>query len=282
MTHFRDFTSSKEFPPKVRNVDSDAPAGMRQELIDLIFHIAEHNSDVLNDELIHRIICQCLGISASGQPYGGFRYAAGRDINKVDWPRVYDLICRIWPEFKKLGIKKIVTKPNEFIKKGPIIDYRNGVNRILSAYGVVWELSEEGRLQRYLPVQAQSLVEIAISQLAAPNFAPALALMNSARDAFDDRPRRDRDACTNIFDSMESIAKEIFKMPSATFGSVLKQIRQMNSLQSEITSVLESINTLRNRKFGHGMTTPFSLSSGEVDFTYLSCIGAIIMFANMI
>jgi hypothetical protein len=282
MTHFRDFSSSKEFSPKVRNVDSDAPTGMRQELIDLIFHIAEHNSPPLNDELIHRIICQSLGTHASGQPYGGFRYAAGRDISKADWPRVYDLICRIWPEFKKLGIKKIAAKPNEFIKKGPVIDYRNGVNRILSAYGVVWELTEEGRLQRYLPVQAQSLVEIAISQLAAPNFAPALTLMNAARDAFDDRPRRDRDACTNIFDSMESIAKEIFNMPNATFGSVLKHIRQTNALQNEITSVLESINTLRNRNFGHGMTTQFSLSSGEVDFTYLSCIGAIIMFANMV
>jgi hypothetical protein len=160
------------------------------------------------------------------------------------------------------------------------VEYYQGVNRILTGYGVVWELTEKGRLQRYLPVQAQSLIEVAIAQLAAPNFAPALDLMNAARDAFDDRPRRDRDACTNIFDSMESIAKEIFNMPNATFGSVLKHIRQTNAFQSEITSVLESINTLRNRKFGHGMTTPFDLASGEVDFTYLSCIGAIIMLAN--
>ena len=84
------------------------------------------------------------------------------------------------------------------------------MNRILTGYGVVWELTEKGRLQRYLPVHAQSVVEVAIAQLAAPNFTPALLLMNAARDAFDDRPRRDRDACTNIFDSMESIAKEIF------------------------------------------------------------------------
>lgn len=280
MTHFRDFSSSKEFSPEVRNVDSDAPMGMRQELIDLIFHIAEHNSPPLSGELMHRIICQSIGTYASGQPYSGFRYAAGRDINKADWPRVYDLICRLWPEFKRLGIKKIRTKPDKVIHKGPVIDYRNGVNRILAAYGVVWELTEKGRLQRYLPDQAQAIVEVAIFQLAASNFTPALTLMSAARDAFDDRPRRDRDACTNIFDSMESIAKEIFNMPNAAFGSVLKHIKQTNALQNEITSVLESINTLRNRNFGHGMTTPFSLSSGEVDFTYLSCIGAIIMFAN--
>lgn len=280
MSHFRDFSSSNELPPKVRNVDSDAPMGLRQELIDLIFHIAEHNSPPLNTELIHRIICQSIGTHPSGQPYGGFRYAAGRDINKAAWPRVYDLICRLWPEFKGLGIKKIPISPNEIIQKGPVIDYRNGVNRILSAYGVVWELNESGRLQRYLPVQAQVLVEVAISQLAASNFFPALTLMNSARDAFDDRPRRDRDVCANIFDSMESIAKEIFNMPSATFGNILHNIRQTNALQNEIISVLESLNTLRNRNFGHGMSTPFSLSNGEVDFAYLSCIGAIIMFAN--
>ena len=156
------------------------------------------------------------------------------------------------------------------------------MNRILSGYGVVWELTEKGRLQRHLPAPAQSLVETAITQLTAPQFTPALALMNTARDAFDNRPRRDRDACANIFDSLESLAKEVFNMPNATFGAVLQHVRQTNAFQSEITTVLESINTLRNRKFGHGMTTPFDLSAGEVDFIYLSCIGGIILFANKI
>ena len=43
MTHFRDFSSSDEIQPPLRNIDSDAPLGMRQELTDLIFHIVEHN-----------------------------------------------------------------------------------------------------------------------------------------------------------------------------------------------------------------------------------------------
>lgn len=138
MTNFRDFSSSDECQSVARTIDADAPLEMRQELIDLIFHIAEHNSSDLSDERMHRIICQSLGEGASGKPYGGFRYAAGRDLNNPDWPRVYDLICRIWPEFKKLGIKKIVTGPSmEVVHKGPVIDYREGVNRILSAYGVV-------------------------------------------------------------------------------------------------------------------------------------------------
>jgi len=265
MTHFREFTSSNDFSQKTRNVDSEAPDSMRQGLIDLIFHITEHNSPPLKEELMHRIICQSIGTKASGKPYGGFRYAVGRDIEKAEWHKVYDLICRLWPEFKNAGISK---------------EYCESVNRILTGYGIVWELTEKGRLQRYLPDNAQSLVEVAISQLTNPNFAPALALMNAAQDAYNDRPRRNRDVCTNIFDSLESIAKEIFDMPNATFGSVLKHIRKKNIFQTEITTILDSINTLRNRKFGHGMTTAFDLSSGEVDFTYLSCIGAIILFAN--
>lgn len=266
MTHFRDFSSSDEFQPAVRNIDSDAPAGMRHELIDLIFHLAEHNSPPLTDKRMHRIICQSLGAPASGQPYGGFRYAAGRDLGKADWHRVYDVICRLWPEFEGAGVTE---------------EYRQGANRILAAYGVVWELTEEGRLQRHLPTPAQTLVAAAITELRYPRFAPALTLLNAARDAFDDRPRRDRDACTNIFDSMESVTKEVFNMPNATFGSVLKHVRQNNALQGEVISVLEAINTLRNRKFGHGMTVQFDLSSGEVDFTYLTCIGAILLFVKI-
>ena len=104
--------------------------------------------------------------------------------------------------------------------------------------------------------------------------------MNAARDAFDDRPRRDRDACSNAFDSLESVAKDVFNLPKATFGGVLAHVRQGNKLQPEVVSVLEAINTLRNQKFGHGMTTPFSLASGEVDFTYLTCIGAILAFVR--
>lgn len=263
MSNFREFSSSDEVERPVRNIDSDAPDGMRQELIDLFFCLVEHNSPPLNEGIMHRIVCQSLGEIASGQPYGGFRYAAGRDFARADWQRVYDVICRLWPEFAKAEVGH---------------EYRQGVNRILAGYGIVWELTEEGRLERYLLPPAQSLVATAITELREPRFAPALALLNAAREAFDERPRRDRDACTNIFDSMESVAKEVFNVPNATFGSVLNHIRQTKALQGEVISVLEAINTLRNHKFGHGMTVSFDLSSGEVDFTYLTCIGAILLF----
>ena len=266
MTHFRDFSGSNEVSPQVRNIDSDAPAGLRHELVDLVFHLAEHNSPPLSEERMHRIVCQSIGVSASGQPFGGFRYAAGRDLGKANWQRVYDVICRLWPEFLNAGL---------------VDQYFQGMNRILAGYGIVWELTQTGRLQRHLPTQAQALVSAAITELRHPRYAPALILLNAARDAFDDRPRRDRDACTNIFDSMESVGKEVFNMPNATFGSVLGHVRQTNHLKAEILSVLDAINTLRNRKFGHGMTVPFDLSPGEVDFTYLTCIGAILIFVKI-
>ena len=214
---------------------------------------------------MHRIICQSIGVSASGQPYGGFRYAAARDLVKVRWERVYDVISRLWPEFGNAGLAE---------------QYFEGVNRILAGYGVVWELSKTGRLKRHLPPPAYALVSAAIEELRDPRFAAALTLSSSAMDAFDDRPRRDRDACANIFDSMESVAKEVFDMPTATFGTVLGHIRKTNRLTAEIISVLEAINTLRNRKFGHGMTNPFDLSVSEVDFTYLSCIGGLLVFVK--
>jgi hypothetical protein len=145
----------------------------------------------------------------------------------------------------------------------------------------VWELNNQGHLQRVLPVAAEVLIFAAISELSSERFAPALELFNAARGAFDDRPRRNRDTCSNIFDAMESVAKEVFQLPNSTFGSVLSHIRGTQGLQNETISILEAVNTLRNRKFGHGMTEQFDLSSAEVDFTYLTCIGAILLFARI-
>jgi hypothetical protein len=79
---------------------------------------------------------------------------------------------------------------------------------------------------------------------------------------------------------MESVAKEKFAMPHATFGQVLLHVRQVQAFNEQICNVLDAINTLRNRNFGHGMTTPFSWRPPEVDFTYLVCISGILLFAR--
>jgi hypothetical protein len=238
---------------------------MRQELVDVFFSIAEQNPRTIEEFQLHRVICQSLGARAAGNPYGGYRYAAGRDISGVDWPRVYDLIVRLWPEFYRMGLGEI---------------YRGEVNRVLAAYGVAWDLGTDGRLHRVLPAAVQVQTNAAFTELSAPRYAPALALFNAARDAYDDRPRRDRDACSNIFDAMESVAKEKYQLPNATFGQVLAQIRQRQSLNEQVLAVLDAVNTLRNRNFGHGMTVPFSLAPAEVDFTYLTCVGAILLFTQ--
>ncbi len=144
-----------------------------------------------------------------------------------------------------------------------------------------WELDEEGRLYRVLPVDVVHQVASAFQELQAERFAPALELFNAARDAYDDRPRRDRDASSNMFDAMESVAKERYQMPNSTFGQVVARIPQTGTMSIQVINVLSAINDLRNKNFGHGMTAPFQLSSAEVDFTYLSCVGGILLLTRM-
>jgi len=261
MNWVRDFTLNEGPNPPLRNVE-DAPREMRQELIDLIFGLGEQNPQAVTERHLHRVIGQSLGIGVAGEPYGGFRYAAGRDIAGVNWSRVYDLVSRLWPEFNGVGLA---------------LHYREGVNRILAAHGCAWDLSDQGRLQRVLPAPAQALVEAALAELACPAAAPALQLFNLARDAYDDRPRRDRDACANIFDAMESVAKIKYQRPNDTFGQVKNYIETNNLLRPEIILMLTGLNQLRNGNFGHGMTVQFGLNPGETDFVYLSCISVILL-----
>jgi hypothetical protein len=265
MNWIRDFSMQQGDVPPGRNVE-DAPEPMRQELIDLFFGLAEESNGAVPGERLHRVVCQSLGVGAAGQPYGGYRYATGRDIGRVNWPRVYDLISRLWPIYEQAQLAVV---------------YREGVNRILAAHGVAWDLGEDGRLHRALPAPAQAQINAAFIELREPRFAPALQLFNAASDAYDDRPRRDRDACTNVFDAMESVAKERYQRPRDTFGQVVAHVRQTQSLNEQIASVLEAVNTLRNRNFGHGGVVAFNLTGPEVDFTYLTCIGAILMFTRI-
>lgn len=120
MNWIRTFSAQEGNVPPARNVE-DAPRGMRQEFVDLAFGLVEQQPGVLDDDHLCKVICQTLGVQASGVPYGGPRYAAGRDLSKADWSRVYDLIVRLWPEFQRLNLQR---------------DYREGVNRILAAYEV--------------------------------------------------------------------------------------------------------------------------------------------------
>jgi hypothetical protein len=96
----------------------DAADPMRQELVDCFFSISEHNQGEISPEHVYQVICQSLGIGASGSPWSGYRHASGRDVKRVEWPRIYDLIVRLHPDFERQGFGH---------------QYREGVNRILAA-----------------------------------------------------------------------------------------------------------------------------------------------------
>ena len=176
MAPCRQFSSSQGLHPTVRDIDGDAPIEMRRELVDAIFSICEGHPEEIDRRRIYEISSHSIGAAVAGNPYGGYRYAVGRDIAGIEWNRVYDLIVRLWQEFSRANLQD---------------DYRNGVNGILAGYGIVWDLNGNGRLQRILPSAAQGRVQAAIQELSNPRFSAAAQLFNDARDAYDDRPRRD-------------------------------------------------------------------------------------------
>lgn len=132
-----------------------------------------------------------------------------------------------------------------------------------------------------LPPAVQSQVAAAFRELSKPEFAAALPSFRDAMAAHDDRPRRERDACSNIFDALESVAKAVFHMPTATFGNVLVEARRQQSMSPETIAVLQKLYDMTNKHFRHGMTTPFTLKAAEVDFVLATCLGGILLFVRL-
>ncbi len=258
---FRGFSGEHE-QPAVRDVE-DAPVGLRAELADLLFALGADAR--LAEQHVYETIGRSLGVNVPGNPMSSRATRAANVMAQAAWPRIFDLILRFVPEFARAGHFEA---------------FRDGVNRLLAGYQIAWDLDDNGRLIRVMPGQVIAIVRAAVQELSVPRFAPALTLFNSARDAYDARPRRDRDACANEFDCMESVAKEKHAMPHDTFGQVVRHVRQSGAQNAEIVSVLEALNTLRNRNFGHGMTAPFALTGPQVDFTYLSCIASTLLFVR--
>lgn len=262
---FRDFSRSESKLPRVRRVDSEAPDGFRQELVDLVFTLASDTP--AGEEHFHRVMTQSIGERVSGSPYGGYRYAAGRDLARAEWVRVYDLLPRLALEFSRFALFE---------------RFRNDANRLLAAYGIAWDLNENGQLARVLPREAADAVDSAIGELSSPDFAAARKLLADAVEAYNARPQRPRDACANAFDAVESIGKKVLGLPGSRLDGVLKECAKRRLLTAETVRMLEALNVMRHQHFGHGMTAPFSLSSEEVDLVYLSCMGAaIVLFATL-
>jgi hypothetical protein len=264
MTYLRAFTS-QELGPVTRTVDNDAPGAMRNELVDAIFQPIEQYAPT---QAMHfyRVILQSIGRQAAGDPYGGPRYACGRDLTNAEWPRVYDVLTRLWPEVQKLGLQD---------------PYRFNVNRILEQHQIVWSMDEKGFLRRVLPAPVASQVEEVFRELQTAWFAPALAHLVLARNAYDARPRNDFQACASSVDALESVAKTRLQMPTATLGAVLTECKRKAIIAPMIVASLEQLWALANNNFRHGMTVPFSLRGPEVDFVYTASLAGVLLFSRL-
>jgi hypothetical protein len=259
----RDFSMSGEIPVPQRHIDNDAPHQMRTELLNSVFALAD-DAVGPSERTLYNAITGALGLVAAVQPYGGLPRRASEHLNQADWPRVFDIILRLVPEF---------TRP------GRLAEYRNAVNTTLAAHGIVWDLGEDGRLVRVLPAEVANQVTATVRELADAQFQAARELLAAAQDAFNAIPRRDRDACANVFDAMESAGRTRFG--GATFGDVLDNLRARGGIDQFTWRSLQALEIVRHNHFGHGGQAVFGLSPAEVDFVYISCIAGILLLARI-
>lgn len=265
MGGIRNFAAQQGHVPPVRNVDNDVPPAMRQEILAATYDLLPLCGAALTEAELYYGIEQMLGVQAAGNPMAGWRQRLGRDLGNAQWVRIYDVISWLWAQFRRPGLQEV---------------FRQNINQILAAHGTAWDLGQEGQLLRVLPAAAQGQIVAAIAELGDARYAPALALFTAARDAYDDRPRRDRDACGNAFDALESVAKIKYNRPNDTFGQVKNHIEQNNLARREIIDMFTALNQMRNQHFGHGMAVQFNLSPAEVEFVYLTCLGSILLLTR--
>jgi hypothetical protein len=264
----RSFSSQFDDTTSNRSIDNDAPLPLRQEYIDAVYLLLERQPNGLNktdERRLYNVVSQSLGIQPSGEPYAGFRYAISRDVNKVAWERFYDLIIRIGAEIPAIFLA----------------EYGMLVNRLLASYRIAWELRDDGGLHRVLPGAIGLQIEAAFRELSQPRFAAALSSFQEGMLAYNDRPQRGRDACKNMFDALEAVAKELGQKPRGTFGDVLSDIRKAQFLTNETLGSLQKLYDLANNHFRHGMTNVFALKPAEVDYIVVECLAAILMFIRL-
>ena len=242
---------------------------MRVEFLDVAFQLAER-AEEMNDnptpEQLYRVIYQSLGVvDPSVAPSGGFRRISQTYLLAAEWPRFYDLVLRLMPEFGAVNADT----------------YRNRVNAVLAAGGSAWQLVPPSKLERVLPIELAAQVTDSIGVLRAPGYAAALELFQLAKSAFDAVPRRDRDAAANAFDALESAAKIRFNKPDKTFGGVLDTPGVGRLLTPETKKLLTALEVIRHNHCGHGGAQPFKLKPQEVDLFYVSAAAGARLFAQI-
>jgi hypothetical protein len=262
--------SQRQVEAVARVIDNDAPLGMRSELVDFFFDMSDRSfrgegiSQIQPSDL-HEITALMLGRHVAGQPYGGYKVRVARDIRDADWPRVYDWILRLWPVFQQAGFGA---------------EFEEGVNTVLAAYGIVWDFRNAGSFERVLPAPLLEQMSRAATLLAAPGYEGARQTLELAIQAFNDRPRRDRDACANAYDALESAAKTKYNAPDSTFGEVLNTVQRQGLLNEATVRLLRAVEVFGHKTFRHGRIEAFNFSPSEVDFVFSTCVAGILIFAG--
>jgi hypothetical protein len=187
----------------------------------------------------------------------------GKCIDRCKSADVYNLIEAMWTHLSIIGLHK---------------QFAEDLNRVFGEESSGWKLDNDGILQRTLPAIVSVQVEQSFRELEAPRFSPALTQVRSAYKAYNGHPRVDLEVCANIFDALESVAKEVFSLPNGTFSDVLKKARGIFS--AETISTLEKVYALASNHFRHGMTEPFKLTPAETDFVYVTCLAGIMLFVR--
>jgi hypothetical protein len=241
----------------------DAPKRIRFFAIDFL---KDHYEHWVAKDLIARVFCLSdLRIGALSQSHTWARLTT--EVNQSSWWGLFNLFEAIFEDLR-----------NDYGREHQ--DFAEELNSELAQESVGWRMDAVGKFQRQIPLAVRTEEESAFKELQAPRFAPALVHLESARRTFNARPRRDREVCSEAFDAVESVAKEWFTLPNATFGDILKAARNKSTCSSEATSILEKLYSLANNHFRHGMTDPFKLSAGKAEFVYVQCLSAILLFVR--
>jgi hypothetical protein len=215
-------------------------------------------------QLVARVFCKH-DLLVGTMPDATLWKTVQRHLDECAWPEIYNLIEAMYSELKLSGLSQAIL-------------FEKQVNQVFAEESIGWKLDEDGLLQRTLPAAVHVQMEQIFAEMEAPRFAAALVHLRSAYEAYNARPRSDLDVCSKIFDALESVAKEVFSLPSGTFGDVLKKAK--TTFSHETISTLEKLYALANNHFRHGRTTPFALSMAETDFVYVTCLAGMMLFVR--
>jgi hypothetical protein len=197
------------------------------------------------------------------------------------WTQLFPFLerCKGWEVFNLIEPMHLELRKSG--KNFNADEFESELNHLFGEESIGWRL-KDGKLERTLPIATREQVDAVFKELENPRFAPALTHVIAAYKAYNARPQRSLEACSNAFDACESVAKEVFGLPSATFGGVLAEARNEKSFATETISTLEKLYSLSNNHFRHGMTEPFALGPSEVDFVYLTCLAGILLFVRLL